>query len=66
VFSPSLWRAFRNSTVAEPLEPICEVLTIDEVQPQQHLDQVAADMVEPTLNALIDAQADRTGGTSSR
>jgi transposase-like protein len=40
-------------------EPFRDVIRIDEGQLHQHLDQVVRDSVEQTLNALLDAEADR-------
>jgi transposase-like protein len=45
-----------NTTVPEPFR---DVLRIDEGQLHKNLDEVVRDSVEQTLNALLDAEADR-------
>jgi putative transposase len=45
-----------NTTVPEPFR---DVIRIDEGQLHKHLDGVVRDSVEQTLNALLDAEADR-------
>jgi len=47
-----------NTTVATPA-PFRDVIRIDEGQLHKHLDEVVRDSVEQTLNALLDAEADR-------
>jgi len=47
-----------NTTPTAP-EPFRDVIRIDEGQLHKHLDQVVRDSVEHTLNALLDAEADR-------
>src|SRR5215469_1934401 len=47
------------STTATAAEPFRDVIRIDEGQLHKHLDQVVRDSVEQTLNALLDAEADR-------
>jgi putative transposase len=47
-----------NTTVTAP-EPLRDVIRIDEGQLHKHLDEVVRDSVEQTLNALLDAEADR-------
>jgi hypothetical protein len=45
-----------NPTVSEPFR---DGIRIDEWQLHKHLDEVVRDSVEPALNALLDAEADR-------
>jgi transposase-like protein len=40
-------------------EPLRDVIRIDEGQLHKHLDEVVRDSVEQTLNALLDAEANR-------
>jgi hypothetical protein len=47
-----------NTTGTMP-EPFRDVIRIDEGQLHKHLDEVVRDSVEQTLNALLDAEADR-------
>ena len=46
----------KEATTVQPLE---NVIRIDESQVRQHLDQMVRSTVEETLNALLDAEADR-------
>jgi putative transposase len=41
------------------LSPLNNVITIDDERIQSHLDRVVRGSVEETLNALLDAEADR-------
>jgi hypothetical protein len=42
--------------------PLNNVITIDDERIKSHLDRVARGIVEETLNALLDAEADRLYG----
>jgi hypothetical protein len=42
-----------------PLSPLSNVITIDDERIKTHLDRVVRGSVEETLNALLDAEADR-------
>ena len=39
--------------------PLCNVITIDDERIKNHLDRVVRGTVEETLNALLDAEANR-------
>src|SRR5258708_7623021 len=50
-------------TQSEPvLKPLQSVVRIDEGQIQSHVNEVVRNTVEETLNALLDAEADRLCG----
>ena len=52
------WVAKRNQdSKKEP--PLGNVITIDDERIKSHLDRVVRGSVEETLNALLDAEADR-------
>lgn len=48
-----------QTTDATRAKPLDNVIRIDEAQVQQHLDEMVRATVEDTLNALLDAEADR-------
>src|SRR6185312_9203262 len=45
-----------------PTKPMGEVIQIDQAMVREHLDQVVRTTVEETLNALLDAEADKLCG----
>ena len=50
------------STQSPDLKPLKSVVRIDEGQIQSHVNEVVRSTVEETLNALLDAEADRLCG----
>ena len=49
----------RPSVGGSPAAALGEVIRIDEGVVKEHLDQIVVSTVERTLNALLDAEADR-------
>lgn len=49
----------KRQTVAPVSQPLANVIQIDETQVRGHLDEMVRSTVEETLNALLDAEADR-------
>ena len=52
----------RPSVAGESSSPLGEVIQIDQNLIKDHLDRVVVQTVEQTLNALLDAEADRLCG----
>jgi len=52
----------RASVAGEPPSPLGEIIHIDKALIKDHLDKVVVQTVEQTLNALLDAEADRLCG----
>jgi transposase-like protein len=51
-----------GSPVTTPTKPLGEVIQIDQALVQKHLGEVVRSTVQDTLNALLDAEADRLCG----
>jgi transposase-like protein len=49
----------KRKAVATMNKPLDNVIQIDEAQVRGHLDEMVRSTVEETLNALLDAEADR-------
>src|ERR1700749_1702606 len=51
-----------GSSATTPTKPLGEVISIDQAMVQKHLSEVVRTTVQDTLNALLDAEADRLCG----
>ncbi len=54
-----------GSSATSPTKPLGEVIQIDQALVQKHLGEVVRSTVQDTLNALLDAEADRLCGAFS-